>query len=126
MSGGDLVHGDAGTCLRAPLPRTDAVQPRFLDDAVRAGALPSLVAQATDDRHVLAERLERLEDEGEVEIATGSGRLPFVLERTVREVYEAQTRTHRGGLRERRSCRDHCVQQRERDGRAGPLEDGSP
>ena len=54
-------------------------------------------------------------------------RRPFVLERAVREVHEAQARAGcRGRLRQRRSCRDHRIQQRQRDGRAGALEDGAP
>ena len=53
--------------------------------------------------------------------------VPFVLERAVGEVDEAQSRTGRGDrLRERRSRRDHRIQQRERDGRAGSLEDFTP
>ena len=49
---GDLVHRHADAGLRIALARADAVQPRFLDDAVRAGAFPTLVAQAADDGHV--------------------------------------------------------------------------
>ena len=91
------------------------------------GALAALVAQTADDGHVVAERFERLEDEREVEIAAGLRRRPLLLERAVREVDEAQARTRcRDRLRQRRSCRDHGIQQRERDGRTGAFEDGAP
>ena len=59
---------------------------------MRAGALPALVAQTADDGDVLAQRFQRLEDERELEIAAGLVRLPFVLERAVRKVDEAQAR----------------------------------
>ena len=124
---GDLIdrHADAG--LRIALARADAVQPGFLDDAVRAGAFPALVAQTADDGHVLAQRFQRLEDERKLEIAAGPRRRPFVLERAMGEVDEAQARAGcGGGLRQRRSCRDHGIQQRQRDGRAGAFEDGAP
>ena len=113
--------------LRIALPRADAVQPRLFDDAVRAGAFPALVAQTADDGHVLAQGFQGLEDERKIEIAAGPRRRPFLLERAVGKVHEAQTRAGCGdGLRQRRSCRDHRIQQRERDGRAGPLENLAP
>ena len=127
MLRGDLVdrHADAG--LRIALARADAVQPRLFDDAVRAGAFPALVAQTADDGHVLAHRFQRLEDERKIEIAAGLRRLPFVLQRAMREVHEAQARAGCGGrLRQRRSCRDHRVQQRQRDRRAGAFEHLAP
>jgi len=59
---------------------------------VRAGALTTLVAQTADDGHVLAERFERLNDEREIEVATGLGRLPLILQRAMREIHEAEAR----------------------------------
>ena len=75
MARGDLVGGHADTCLRIARARADAVQPRLFDDAVRAGALPTLVAQTADHGHVVAHGFERLEDEREVEIAADLRRL---------------------------------------------------
>ena len=50
-------------------------------------------------------------------------RLPLVLQRAVREVDEAEPRGgRRGRLGERRAGRDHRVQERQRDRRAGALE----
>ena len=123
----DLVDRDADAGLGVALARAHAVQPGLLDDAVRAAALAALVAQAADHRHVVAHRFQRLEDEREVEVAAGARRRPLILHRAVREVDEAQARRGgRGGLRQRRAGRDHGVQQRQRDGRAGALQDGAP
>src|SRR6185503_21183164 len=67
---GNLIDGDTGTGLGVALARGDAVQPRLLDDAVRAGAFTALVPQAADHGDVFAEWLERLENEGKVRIAS--------------------------------------------------------
>src|SRR5262249_480687 len=85
--------------------------------------LPALVAQTGDDGHVLAHGFERLDDEREVEITADLRRLPLFLKRPVREVHETQTRTGLGGgLRERRACRNHRIEQRKRDGCAGAFQ----
>jgi hypothetical protein len=94
---------------------------------VRAGALSTLVAQTADHGDVLAQRFQRLEDERKLEIAAGLRRRPVFLERAMGEVHEAQARARsRDGLRQRRASRDHGVEQRERDRRAGALEHGAP
>ena len=81
----------------------------------------------TNDPVVPAQRFQRLEDERKVEIAAGPGRRPFVLQRAMREVHESQARTGKsGGLCQCRPCRDHGIQQREREGCAGAFEDGAP
>src|SRR4029078_2421956 len=58
MLRGDLIDRDANTGLRITLAGSDAVQPRLLDDAVRAGALAAFVPEAAHHRDVFAERLE--------------------------------------------------------------------
>src|SRR5262245_12395231 len=123
----DLVHGDPDARLRITTTRADAVEPGLFDDAVRAGALTALVAQTADDGHVLAEWLERLNDEWELEVAAGLRRLPLILQRAVREVDEAKARgRRREGLRECRSGRDHRVQQWKRDRCTGAFENRAP
>src|SRR5690606_32257096 len=108
-----LIDGDADARGGVAKPRVDAVQPRLLDDAVRARAFAALVAEAADHRDVLAVRRERLEDERKLEVAAGLPRLPLILERAVREVHEAELRRLcRGGLGESRAGGDHRVEQR--------------
>ena len=77
--GGDLVDRDANACLRVAQARVDAVEPVSSMMPCGLELSPSLVAQTADDGHVLAHGFERLENEREVEIATGLRRRPFVL-----------------------------------------------
>src|SRR5262250_1235891 len=99
----DLVDGDADSGLRVAFPWADAVQPRLFDDPVRARALTALVAQPGDNGDVLAERLQRLDDERKVEVAANLLRLPLVLKRALWKVHEAQARTrHRRRLCQQR------------------------
>jgi hypothetical protein len=94
---------------------------------VRARAFTALVPQTADDGHVVTVWFERLEDVREIEIPSGFRRRPFLLKRAVREVHEPEAwARRRGGLRQRRPCRDHGVQQRERNGRTGALQDLAP
>src|SRR6187455_1367326 len=127
MARRNLVHGHADACLHAALARVHAVEPRLLDDAVRARALAALVAQTADDGHMLAHRFERLEDERKLEVPADLRWLPLVLQCAMREVDEPKTRA-RGGdrLRQRGSCRDHGIQQRESYRGASALQDGAP
>jgi len=123
----DLVGSDADPAAALAQPRVHAVQPRLFDVAVRNAALARLVAQPTHDRDVIAQRLERLQDERKVGVLTDDLRLPLVLQRAVREVDEAEPRGRRGGrLGERRAGRDHRVEERQRDRRTGALEHGAP
>src|SRR5262245_11229480 len=127
MPRGNLVHRHADACLYVALARVHAVEPRLLNDAVRARALTALVAQTADHGHVLAHRFERLEDERKLEVPADFRGLPLVLQRAVREVDEPQTRVRSGDrLRQRGSCRDHGIQQWESYRGASALEDGAP
>ncbi len=64
----DLIDGDAAE-RRVALPRVLARQPRGRHDRVHGRALAGLVAEAADDGQVFLQRLERLEDRLEVEVA---------------------------------------------------------
>jgi hypothetical protein len=117
----DLVDRDAGE-RRMALPRVLARQPGRRHDRVHGRALGRLVAEAADDRHVLLQRLERLEDRLEVEITAhdvGRPAIHFrakarvVHDRAVGQVEEAHARFRgRGRLRERRGGRHHRREQR--------------
>jgi hypothetical protein len=68
--------------------RRHARQPRALDELVRLGALGRLVAQARDDRHVLAVRLERLENPRHLEVTARLLGHPVPHDGAVREADE--------------------------------------
>jgi hypothetical protein len=123
MTRRELIGRNADAGLVVALPRRHAVEPRLLGDAVRHSALTRFITQTADDRHVLADGLERLQDEGKLRVAARRRRLPLRLQRAVREVDEAEPRGGRcRGLRQSRSRRDHRVEQRQRDRSAGTLQ----
>src|SRR6185503_1937114 len=68
--------------------------------------------QIADDDHLTLERLERLQHGRELEVRTRSRRSPRRHVRAVRDVDEAKARrTLCRGLRERRCCRHHRIEQ---------------
>ena len=95
-------------------------QPRHLDVAVRLGRFGRLVAQTRDDRQVLAERLQRLEDRRHLVVGARLRRRPAVHDGAVREPDEREALRGRAGrrLRPRGGGGIHRIQQRQRD--AGP------
>jgi hypothetical protein len=85
----ELVGRDAGVGADdARFLRRHARQPRALDELVRLGALGRLVAQARDDRHVLAVRLERLENPRHLEVTARLLGHPVPHDGAVREADE--------------------------------------
>ena len=123
---GDLIDRRATAVGDVAAARQDAGQPGFFGVAVRRAAFPRLVAQAADHGHVFAQRFEWLQEIRKFEITADLFGLPFVLEGAVRKVNEAQARLRNGGsLRQRRTRRDHGIQQRQGDRRAGAFEQGA-
>ncbi len=120
--GGDLVDGRAAQRVVARA-RLDARQPRRGHRRVGRRRLGGAIAQAADDRHVLAVGLERREDLGQREVAPLPVRRPLAHDRAMGEVEETEQGLRRGrGLRERRARRDHGVQEGQRDADARALE----
>ena len=86
----------------------------------------TVIAQPADDHHLVAIRLERLENRGDrVPAAAGAGRMKVGQEHPVRRIDEPQTRDRgrrgpgRGGQRRR-----HRVQKWQGDGRADAPQHG--
>ena len=116
MLRGDLIDRHAAMGRRAAL-RRHATEPGAWRDGVNRRADRRLIAEAADDRELLLERGEGLEDFTEFVIgALGLGR-PAAHDLAMRQIKETHIRL--GGTRrrlgERRSGRDHRVQQRQRD-----------
>ena len=81
---------------------------------------PTLVPQTADDGDVFAEWFERLADEREVGLRPTAVGCPRPAARHAGRD-EAQSRARAAGVCAQASCRDHGVQQRQRDGRACAL-----
>ena len=80
---------------------------------MRGTAFAAFVTETADHGQVLTQRLEGLQDKWKVEITADLLRLPFILEGAMRKVDEAQPgRGSGGGLGQRRTCRNHRIQQR--------------
>src|SRR5262249_26340184 len=96
--GCDLIYRDAAIRVLA-LARTDATQPCSRGKRMnRAECL--LVGEPADDRQLLLERFERLEDWRYFEICALFCRSPFVHDRAVRKIDESHARNRLGrGLR---------------------------
>ena len=93
-----LIGGDAGIGAGdAVIPRLDAVQPRGLDIGVGLGRFARLVPQPRDDRQVLAERLQRLEDRRHLEAGAGLLGRPPVHDGAVRKPDEGEPLRRRAG-----------------------------
>jgi hypothetical protein len=71
--------------------------------------------RVADDVDLVVERLQRLQDVGDLEAGAGRGGLPFVHDHAVRKVDARQARPRRrgAGLRQRRRRRDHRFEQRQ-------------
>ena len=83
--------------------------------------------EVADDADPLAERLERLQDLGELEAGALLRRRPLVHRRAVRNVDAAQARLRRRRrLRERRRRGHHRVEQRQRQRHTGTAEERPP
>ena len=91
---------------------------------MRLGRFARLVAQPGDDRQMLAERLERLQDRRHLEAGAGLRRRPLVHDRAVREADEGEPLRRRAGrrLRPRGGGRVHRIEQRQRDRGANALQ----
>ena len=101
---GDLIDRDAVLDVGAGgLARMDAGQERRAGARVVAGAVAErvavLVREAGQHQHVLAERLERLQDARELERAPSAPRRPVVHDDAVRDVGEGEPERRLGGLR---------------------------
>ena len=119
-----LVSRDAAVGIMAHA-WTNAREPRARRDRV-CRPVGVLVLEARYDRELVLEWLERLEDLRQIEFGAFLGRRPLVHDRAVREIDEAHPRERlRGGLRERRTRRDHRIEQRQRDRRAHAAQHGS-
>src|SRR4030095_15006835 len=85
-----------------------------------------LVLEPADDRQLLLEGSERLEDRRQLEAGPLSRRRPVVHDRAVRQVHEAHTRLRRsGGVNELRPCRDHGIEKRQSDGNTSTAKEGT-
>ena len=83
--------------------------------------------EVADDAHAIAERLERLQDLGELEPGPVSRRRPLVHRRAVRDVDAAHARLRRGcRLRERGGRGHHRFEQRQRQRDAGAAKERAP
>ena len=121
----DLIRRDAGIRVHALRRlRPHPAQPRRRAQRVDRGRVGGAMAEARDDVHVVAERLERLEDGRELEVGAFLRRRPAVHDRAVRQVDEAEPRRRiRRRLREQRARRHHRVEQRQRERGSDALEE---
>ena len=123
-----LVDGHAEVRADRVAPRA---RPRQQHCAARVIAARLLVGghrfrhvEAADEHHAIAERLERLGDERELEVPAFLGRAPVAGRGAVR-VPDADEAPHgrRGGEPQRRESGHHRVEQRQGEGDAHPVQE---
>ena len=116
--GRDLIDGGADVnrvLLRMHAAQKHRGRTRMIGAGVRSDASRGRMRQVGDDRHAVAEFLERPEDLGELESLAVGGWSPLVHRRAVRHVDAAQPALGgRGGLAERCLRRHHRIEQRQR------------
>jgi len=121
-----LVGADTEVCTAlAEIPGFHAGEPSLLDVGMRLGRFRGLIAQAGDDRDMLTERRERLQDRRHGEVRAGFLRRPAIHDRAMRESHEGEAfrRLAGGGVGPGRGGGNHGVQERQCDGGPDSLQD---
>ena len=114
----ELIGRNAGIGIRKTVfPRFHAAEPRHFDIAMGLGGFGRFVPQTGDDRQVLPERRQRLEDRRHRIVGTGFLRHPSVHDRAVRETDKGEPlRCLAGrGLGPCGCCGVHCIEKRKSD-----------
>src|SRR5262249_2903363 len=84
-----------------------------------------VIGEAREQCEVIAKRLERFENAGEVEVGARFGGLPILHHDSVWNVHDGDAARLRGLVRRRRECGTHRVQHRKSDRGAHTLENCS-
>ena len=108
--------------------RVYAREPSARHDGVHCSALRRAIAQTTDNGQLLAERFERFKDGREFIAFAFGRRCPAIHDRAMRKINEAHAHTGTGcrcSLSQGGACRDHGIEQRQRDRQSGSPEKGA-
>ena len=124
-----LIHRDAELRLGAGLGERAAQERggRAVVVGRGAAAIGQRVLEAADNVDLVVERLERLQDLGQLEPGAGRLRRPLVHDGAVRDVDRAEAGAGLGGrLRPGGRRRHHRVEERQRQRDAGAAQEGPP
>ena len=125
VRGGQLIDRDAAVRLLARF-RRHATEPGARVERMHRRGDGRLVLEPADDRQLLLERLEGLEDRRQLEARALGGRRPVLHDRAVREIHEAHARLRRrGGAGQHRPRRNHRVEERQSDGHTRAAKEGA-